>query len=209
MAAGQNEAVEQVARPDPMRWESAIEAFSEQPSPAAGGILFVGSSSIRRWDLASSFPDRPVINRGFGGSHLADVTHYADRIVWPYCPCQIVIYAGDNDIAFGLNADEVVSDFQALIARIRQSVPRADIFYVSIKPSLARWNHYPTMQRANAMIQQITANDSRLHFIDVATPMMDADGQVRPELFGEDGLHLNAEGYRIWTREVAAALQHR
>ena len=201
-------AMGQTERPDPDRWQSAIEAFEQQPAPTAGGILFVGSSSIRLWDLAASFPGQPVINRGFGGSHLADVSHYVDRIVWPYCPRQIVIYAGDNDIAHGLSAIDVVSDFRSLIAKIRVCAPVAEIYYLSIKPSIARWEHYPKMQQANVQIRRLAETDSRLHFVDVAAPMLDDNGQVRPDLFVADGLHLNAQGYDIWARELTAAWSH-
>ncbi len=123
-----------------VRFEAEIRDFerydAEHPWPA-GGILFVGSSTIRRWDLAQSFPDLPTLNRGFGGSQLSDVLHYFDRIVVPYRPRVVVLYEGDNDLAAGETAEQVVAELRQFVTRLRETLPGTRLIVVSIKPSLA------------------------------------------------------------------------
>lgn len=183
-------------------WEKdvlAFEATDRERPPSPGGIVFVGSSSIRLWELAASFPDLEGLNRGFGGSQLADAVELAPRIVLPRRPRAVVLYAGDNDVAAGKSAEVVFSDFRAFVAAIRSSLPEARITFISIKPSLKRWALFPEMQRANELIRSFTALDPRLAFADVAALMLGPDGRPRPELYAEDGLHLSPEGYRLWT----------
>jgi lysophospholipase L1-like esterase len=182
-------------------WDRDIRAFEErdrQSPPAPGGIVFVGSSSIRLWDLAASFPDLPAVNRGFGGSQLADSVRFAPRIVIPHRPRTIVLYAGDNDIASGKSPHEVARDFRSFVALVLGALPQARIVYISIKPSVARWHLSGRMREANDRIRAACSEDARLRFVDVWPAMLGADGKPRPELLVEDGLHLNPEGYRIW-----------
>jgi len=185
------------------RWRAEIDALVAndlaQPPPKHA-VLFVGSSSIRLWTtLAADFPGVPVINRGFGGSMIADTTQHADRIVVPYRPRLIVLYAGDNDIDAGRTPDQVLIDFAAFVARVRNDLPDAAIAFVSIKPSVARVRLWPQMREANAAIAGWAATQRRVHYVDVATKMLDGAGRPRPELLREDGLHMNAAGYAIWT----------
>jgi outer membrane protein assembly factor BamB/lysophospholipase L1-like esterase len=184
------------------RWEPQIAAFVEQDrldAPPMGEVLFVGSSSIRGWDLNRSFPELMAINRGFGGSQIEDSVYYAERIILPYRPQIVVIYAGDNDINAGKSAERVCADYQKLATTIRQALPDTTIVYISIKPSLRRWGLIDKMREANRRIRDVAAADEKLVFVDVDGPMMDADGRPRKELFVDDGLHLNAEGYRLWS----------
>ena len=122
-------------------WDEAISRFEEadkaQP-PAPGGIVFVGGSSIRLWDLKESFPDQTLINRGFGGSQLIDSVQYADRIINKYRPRLVVVYAGDNDLAAGKSAEQVRDDYRALVAKIHTALPETKIVFLAIKPSIAR-----------------------------------------------------------------------
>ena len=195
----------QTAQSDPNRWEPAILAFEahEKAEPTATkGIVFIGSSSIRRWDLAKHFPDLPVTNRGFGGSQIADSTRYADRILLPLEPRIVVLYAGDNDVNAGKTTDQVVSDYRAFVAKVHGALPRTRIVFIALKPSLSRWKLVGTMRQVNEAIRAVTAEDSRLIFVDIDGPMIGVDGQPRPELFVEDGLHLSAEGYELWTSLV-------
>ena len=195
----------QPAQPDPNRWEPAIRDFEarEQEEPTAkGGIVFIGSSSIRRWDLEKYFPGLPVTNRGFGGSQIADSTRYADRILLPIEPRVVVLYAGDNDINAGKTPDQVASDYRAFVAKIRAALPRTRIVFIALKPSLRRWKLVGAMRKANETIREITAEDPRLAFVDVDAPMIGSDGRPRPQLFAEDGLHLSAEGYELWASLV-------
>jgi lysophospholipase L1-like esterase len=196
--------------PPANQWEAEIRKFEEadrvQPPPR-GAVLFVGSSSVRLWQsLAEDFPGVKVINRGFGGSHIADSTLYADRIVVPYKPRMVVLYAGDNDLAEGKTPRQVLEDYKAFVARVRRDLPKAKIAFISIKPSPARAALLPQVRKANGMIKDYAARDRRLAYIDVFTPMLGADGGPRPELFGPDMLHMNREGYRLWVSVVAPYL---
>lgn len=189
----------------PKDWEPAIRAFEDQDlraTPPRNAALFVGSSSARMWDLAKFFPGVPTINRGFGGSELSDSLRYFDRIVLPFRPRAILLYAGDNDIAGGETAEQVVADYQAFAAKVREHLPDAHFAFLPIKPSLARWDMWPEMNKANEAIRKLTEADGHLHYLDTATPMLGDDGKPRPELFANDGLHLNDAGYQLWTTIV-------
>ena len=194
----------------PNRWEADIKKFEEadrQNPPAKSAVVFVGSSSIRMWkDLAEDFPDTKVINRGFGGSQLADSTYYADRIVIPYQPRMVVLYAGDNDLAAGKTPQQVFEDYKAFVSRVREKLPNAKIAFISIKPSLARVKLMEQMRATNELIRGYAAAGKNLVFIDVFPPMLNQAGQPRPELFIQDGLHMNREGYDIWRKVVAPYL---
>jgi len=184
------------------RWEPAIAAFEEQDRespPPRNAVLFVGSSSILMWDLAASFEGLEAINRGFGGSDIADSTHFFDRIVRPYDPRVVVLYAGDNDISRGKSAEDVEADFGAFAGRMRAHLPEAKLFFIAIKPSIARWELWPVMRDANARIEALTEEDARLVFVDTATPMLGEDGRPKAELLAGDGLHLSEAGYALWT----------
>ena len=185
----------------------AFEAADAKRPPEPGGVLFVGSSSIRLWKtLARDFPDLPVINRGFGGSQVADSTRYAPRIVLPYKPKTIVLYAGDNDVAAGRSPEQVLADFKAFVETVRAELPRTRILFISIKPSTARWHLIDKIREANRLVREFTRGGERLGFVDVFTPMLGDDGKPRVELLGPDGLHVNEKGYALWREVVAAAL---
>jgi lysophospholipase L1-like esterase len=158
------------------------------------------------WDLPSSFPGQPVLNRGFGGSELSDAIRYFDRIVLPYRPRLILLYEGDNDIGNGETPDQVVADYRRFAKLVRTKLPGTHFAFLPIKPSLKRWNLWPEMKRANEAIQQLCAEDDYLHHLDTITPMLGEDGKPMPALFEEDGLHLNPAGYRAWTRVVSSWL---
>lgn len=184
------------------RWESSIAAFEKQDQenpPPKGGILFVGSSSIRGWDLDEYFPNLPVVNRGFGGSQVADSVHFADRIVLPHRPRIIVLYAGDNDVAAGKSPQQVFADYKRFVETVHAALPKTRIVFIAIKPSLKRWSLWEKMREANGLVEEKTRADKRLEFVDVAKPVLGSDGKPIPEIFKSDGLHLNAQGYKLWT----------
>tara|TARA_R110001592_G_scaffold51123_2_gene157663 strand:+ start:176 stop:895 length:720 start_codon:yes stop_codon:yes gene_type:complete len=197
-------------KPSPsLKWEEAIQAFEKQDAEnpvAPGGILFLGSSSIRMWDLGKWFPDMPVLNRGFGGSEIADSLYYFDRLVVPYGPKAIVFYAGDNDVAHGKTAEQVLDDYKAFAARVHEAFPEAKLLYVPIKPSLARWNLYPEMKKANDSIKAAIETDERETYIEIEGPMLDDKGKPKKDLLLEDGLHMTDGGYQIWTDLVKPQL---
>jgi lysophospholipase L1-like esterase len=195
--------------PDPARFEQdirAFEAWDRQNSVPPGAILFVGSSSIRMWQSAECFPDLPLVNRGFGGSHISDVNHFAERIVTKYQPHVIVFYAGDNDIESGKSPQQVFDDFQAFASLVRKKLPPAQIVYLPIKPSLARWTKWSRMQEVNAQVEKLSKTDNHIVYVDTTTPMLGDDGQPRRELFLDDGLHLNEKGYELWTKVLSPCL---
>ncbi len=196
--------------PEFARWEKEIAAFERQDRenpPPTNGVVFVGSSSIRLWDLPKSFPGLDAINRGFGGSQLADSVHFAPRIVLKYQPRLVVFYAGDNDIAGGKSPERVADDFRDFVKEVHGSLPKTRIAYLAIKPSILRRPLWDKMRKANALIEAACKQDDRLVFIDVATPMLGEDGKPRAELFRKDGLHLNDKGYALWASLVQPYLK--
>ena len=198
---------------DSSRWEKYIarfEAADKKQMPQPDGVLFIGSSSIRMWKtLEQDFAGLPVINRGFGGSQIADSNHFAGRIVYPYKPRQIVLYAGDNDVAAGKSPETVLADFQQFVKTARAKLPKARIAFIAIKPSLSRWKLSDKMARANSLVRDACGKDKRLDYIDIWEPMLGDDDRPRPDLFLGDGLHLNAKGYALWTSIVKPHLARR
>jgi lysophospholipase L1-like esterase len=202
-----------VDRPDPTRFESEIRAFEVADSTAStprGAVVFYGSSSLRMWHprLAADFPQLTVVGRGFGGSTMGEAVHFLPRAVAPLAPRAVVLYEGDNDIEMGLTPDQVMADFDTLLARLWRATPDARVYVIAIKPSGARWERWPAMRETNRRFAERCRRDrKRLAYVDVATPMLGKDGQARPELFLDDRLHLNAAGYDLWRDIVGKALQ--
>ncbi|MEM9659973.1 MAG: SGNH/GDSL hydrolase family protein [Planctomycetota bacterium] len=187
------------------RWAKAIAAFDQsdrRDGVASGEVVFVGSSSIRLWKLATCFPDLNVVNRGFGGSQICDSVHYFDVLVARRRPRTVVFYAGDNDVAAGKSAQQVVRDFRAFRKKLTDALPETRLIYIAIKPSRARWHLADTMQAANRLIAAECRPDRRATFVDVWEPMLGRDDQPKKDLFIDDGLHLNESGYRLWTELV-------
>jgi lysophospholipase L1-like esterase len=183
------------------RWESAIRAFEEKDRaapPAPGGNVFVGSSSIRLWKLDESFPGAACINRGFGGSEMADSARFVERIVTPHKPRVVVVYAGDNDLAAGKTPEKVRDDYKQFVSKVRPKLPDAKIVCIGVKPSLQRWALADKFRATNKLLVEAQKGDDKQVFIDVWPAMLGADGKPRPELFVSDGLHMTAEGYKIW-----------
>jgi lysophospholipase L1-like esterase len=199
----------QLAPVDP--WEADIRAFEATDHahpPEPGAVLFIGSSSIRFWQsLQADFPDTRIIRRGFGGSEIRDATRFAGRIIIPYRPRLIVLYAGDNDLAAGRTPEQVRDDFIAFIDRVRHDLPKVTIAFVTIKPSPARANLLIAMRKANSLISEVARSRRDIRIVDVFTPMLNAKGEPRKELFGEDMLHMNRPGYRIWIEQLAPLLR--
>ncbi|HEY7637175.1 MAG TPA: SGNH/GDSL hydrolase family protein [Gemmatimonadales bacterium] len=177
----------------------AFEAADRSMPPEPGGVVFVGSSSIKNWtNVAADFPRMRVLNRGFGGSTLADVVHYEDRIVLPYRPHLVVLYAGDNDLTQGRTSEEVLADYRAFVTRLRSALPATRLVYISIKPSPSRREYMALARETNQRIRTDIDRDSLTTYADVFTPMLNAAGEPRPELFLADSLHLNRTGYLLW-----------
>lgn len=187
---------------------SEVQKFKKEDSanfPPKHAILFLGSSSFRKWtDVQKYFPGYKIINRGFGGSTIPDAVYYADEIVFPYQPRQVLIYEGDNDIASpgNITADSVLNRFKTLFNLIREKLPKTNIAFVSIKPSLSREKLMPEMAKANSLIQDFLKNEKNAVFIDVFHSMLNEDGTPRSDIFLQDGLHMDAKGYAIWQKII-------
>lgn len=197
--------------PNLTRFDTEIrrfEAFDEASRPAPGGIVFVGSSSFRKWEsLARDFPNLPVLNRGFGGSTFPEAQHYASRIVLAYRPREVVVYEGDNDLASGRTPQQVADDYRTFVRTVRDALPSARIVFVSVKPSPSRWQLAPAVREANRLVQAIVARDTLQSYVDVFTPMLGSNGRPKPELFVSDSLHMTPAGYAIWRERIGPALR--
>lgn len=175
--------------------------------PQSCATLFVGSSSIRFWfTLAADFPKRKIIRRGYGGSTIADSNTYFDRIVARYHPREIVFYAGENDIDAGMTPEAVLADFEAFMAKKTEALGATPVYFISIKPSKARFGELAAQAAANKLIADYAATRADLAYIDVAGAMLE-DGVPR-DIFISDGLHMNREGYAMWRRAVKTALKN-
>ena len=186
-----------------LRFEKEIKAYeaSDQKSPPpSGAIVFTGSSSIRRWStLAEDFPEHKVINRGFGGSQLADVIYYADRIIIPYKPKLIVVGAGGNNINAGKSPQQVLADFQTLVDKVRAKLPGTRIAFIEINPSPARWSQSAQQREANQLVRDYVDKGENLDYIELYDALLGPDGKPREDLYVADRLHPNAEGYKLRT----------
>ena len=183
------------------KWEKEIAAYEQADRaspPPKGGLLFVGSSTIRLWrTLASDFPQHQVINRGFGGSQIADSTHFAERIIFPYAPRMILLRAGGNDIHAGKSPELVFSDFRAFVAKVHEKLPDTQIAYIALSPSIARWDEKEKGEALNRMIREYTREIAGLKYIAADSISLGPDGKPRPDLFVADKLHFSPEGYKL------------
>ena len=194
------------------RWEPAIKKFEEADKlspPPQNAIVFIGASSIVRWNFSESFPElgAQAINRGFGGSLAADSTRYADRIVIPYKPRMVVFYAGDNDVEANHTPQQIADDFAAFEGKVHAALPETQIVFISIKPSIRRFPWIEQIKGANALVRQYCATRPHLTFVDIVPQMLGPDGKPRKELLVEDGLHMTPAGYRIWNDALRPVLQ--
>ena len=192
--------------------ENEIRAFERKDSisaPPAHPILFTGSSSIRFWSsLAQDFPGKALLNRGFGGSELKDVLQFADRIIIPYQPKKIVLYAGENDIATGhQTGQQTFERFMALFIYIRQKLPRVPVVFISIKPSPSRRNYFAENDVANQLIKKYLSKQRKARFVDIRPVMLQPNGQPVPALFRQDSLHMLPAGYERWTNVLRRYLK--
>jgi len=187
---------------------AAFDSADRAAPPAPGGIVFVGSSTIRLWStLAQDFAGLPVINRGFGGSTFPDALHYLQRTVLRYHPRTVVVYEGDNDLTSGRTPQQVADDYRSFVRGVRDSLPDARIIFLSIKPSPSRWALESQRREANRLVRAIVSADPKQTFIDVGTPMLDPSGRPRAALYRADSLHMTPAGYVIWRSTVAPFLQ--
>lgn len=182
---------------------AAYELADRQQFPGGGQVLFLGSSTIRMWTtLAQDFPGSSVVNRGFGGARISEVTQNLDRIAFSYAPRQIVFFAGGNDLADGHYPEQALADFVAFVESVRQRLPETPIAYIGMYQNPFRWAYREKFNAANALIADFCRRTPGLAFIETAPSFLDADGLPDRKYFADDQLHLNASGYRILAATV-------
>lgn len=196
---------------EPSIWDEAMRQFEELDRlnpPKLGGIVLTGSSSIARWNgqAVDALAPLTVIPRGFGGSVMSDVLFHLDQVALKYQPRAIVIYEGDNDTAFGIPQEVILSNLQEIINEVHAVLPETRIYVMAVKPSILRIKVWDYAQRVNAAYQEVAELDPLVYFVDSASPFLREDGQVMSDIFVEDGLHLNAIGNLIWGSIIRAAL---
>jgi lysophospholipase L1-like esterase len=188
------------------KWEkdtAKFEAADQANPPPKGAVLFVGSSTIVRWKtLAADFPHTTVLNRGFGGNQIKDVTHYAERLIFPYAPSAIFLRAGGNDINAGWPVEEVFADFKAFVAKVRGTFPSVPIYFIGLSPTVKRLEQVAAGNQLNDLVAAYCKAERGLTYIDTRATTLDAAGKVRPELFVADMLHFNEEGYKVLVAAV-------
>ena len=186
------------------KWEKEIAALEAKPN--VGDIVFIGSSTIRLWDVEKHLPGLKINNRGFGGSQIADSVRYTDRILIPLKPKTVLLFAGGNDINTGKTPEQVFEDYKAFVAKVRGALPETKIWFMSIFPNLKREAQLEKANALNALIAAHAKADPKLGYIDIASALC-PDGKPRAEVLRDDKLHLNEDGYAIISKVVAAALK--
>lgn len=199
------------AQQGPERWEDAIQKFEKGDSlkpVEPGANLFVGSSSVAIWqDVSEYFPDHKVLNRGFGGSQFSDLLYYVDRVVYPYKPAKIFVYEGDNDIAAGDSSKEIMKEVKKLRKLIKKELGDTPVVFISPKPSVARWEMKDQYEELNAKLKKYAEKTKNTQYADVWNPALDENGMVFTNIFRDDNLHMNAEGYKIWQKALKPYLE--
>ena len=205
-AQAQSSAQAAPAPHDFARWEKEITAFEDSDKsnpPPKNGIVFTGSSTIRMWKtLGQDFPGQKTINRGFGGSEIVDATHFADRIIFPYQPKMVFLRAGGNDIHAGKTPAQILQDFQEFVAKVHQKLPTAQIIYISISPAPSRWPETDKYREANRLIREAALSMPFVGYCETFDMVLGPDGIARHELYINDMLHFNSEGYKLLAEHV-------
>ncbi|WP_019988941.1 GDSL-type esterase/lipase family protein [Rudanella lutea] len=193
------------------KFEAEVAKFEEtdrQTPPPTKAVVFTGSSSIRLWEnLSDYFPGHTLLQRGFGGSELSDVRHFADRLIIRYKPKQVVVYAGENDIAAGATAEQTYNRLVDLFQYVRKALPRAQFTFISIKPSPSRRQYRPVVDATNERIRLFLRQQRRADFVDIVPVMIQANGEPKGELFKSDSLHMNTKGYELWGQVLRPFVQ--
>lgn len=190
-----------------LKWDQKMRRYEKADSinpPAKNAILFVGSSTIENWkSLEKDFPQKTVLNRGVSGTKTIDLINYKDRLITPYRPKQIFVYEGDNDIGYKWSPEEILSQIKRLFSILRKEKPDAEIIFISIKPSVRRMKDKDRIEKTNALIKEFAEQQSNTAYADVYNAMFTANGELFPEHYREDGLHLTDEGYAVWKKVIS------
>ena len=183
---------------------AAFEAADKTSPPPKGEIVFVGSSTMKRWDTASFFPDLKIINRGIDGTELTDAVRYVDRSSARTSHGWSSSTPATTTSARGKISEQVAVEFERFTRAVHAKLPQTRISISAIKPSLLRWTQIDRMRSANQVMRDYCERDDRLAFIDFDVLMLGWDEKPRRELFVEDGLHLSPQGYQMWTAILPA-----
>jgi len=194
------------------RFEKTILEYEQEDKKHGiipGTIVFTGSSSIRMWkSLTDDMSPFPVINRGFGGSTIPEVTYYADRIIKPHQPKIIVFYCGENDLSNDESKSKLaLKSFKLFSRYMEENLPETKVFFLAIKPSIKRWNYWPKLVDANNKIKKFIDKHDLYYYVDTASEMLDENDVVLQDIFLEDNLHMNDKGYTIWTNTIKPILE--
>jgi lysophospholipase L1-like esterase len=196
---------------DPQRFKAEVVEVRSQNANASSSkpIVFTGSSSIRMWrDLQQRFPEYNVINSGFGGSQTSDMFYFAEELIVGYKPKQVFIYEGDNDLGELKTPEQVLLDAGKLLNYIRGRLSRkVQVAFITPKPSIRRWHLRGEYETYIRMLKDWAGRQKNVVCVDVWSPMLDANGELRKDLFLEDDLHMNAKGYDIWTSTIKPYLK--
>ncbi len=189
--------------PELMRFDSLDRIIKKEESSIEIENLFVGSSSIRFWlTLQQDYPDKEILNRGFGGSHMSDLLYHVDKLILQYHPKKIFIYEGDNDISASESVDDIMAETKELIGLINKELPTTEIYLIAAKPSIARWSFVNEYIKLNRAFIKLSLLDPQIHYVDVWTPMLGDDGVVLQDIFIADDLHMTDKGYDIWAEAI-------
>ncbi|WP_235299214.1 GDSL-type esterase/lipase family protein [Portibacter marinus] len=201
------------AAQDELKWKKEIERLTaievQEVENAEGLILLTGSSSARMWkNFGDVFPNYKTANHGFGGSQMHELLYYLDDLVIQYNPDIILIYEGDNDLSAGKTIEQIMLTTEAVVDKIKDALPEAEIYFISPKPSLARWNLEQEYVDLNGKMKSYSEQTQNVHFIDVWFPMLNENGKPMEDIFIEDGLHMNQKGYEIWKSVILKKVAH-
>jgi lysophospholipase L1-like esterase len=196
---------------DPGRFKNEIDTINKKYLSREGSsdlILFTGSSSIKRWvNVTGYFPDKNIINTGFGGSQMSDLIYYSDKVIFRYKPIQVFIYEGDNDLAAGEKATDIIREADSLIRIIHKKLPQTEIVIISAKPSPIRWKLKDEYIRLNAMFSKLDSEFDYVRYLDLWTPLIGPTGRPVSEYYIKDSLHINNSGYDRWAPIVGKVLK--
>ncbi len=187
---------------NPLRFEGEVEAIQKKYDSVFDAsqetIVFTGSSSIRKWqDVQERFPERQIVNTGFGGSQASDLSYYIYDLILRYHPKKVFIYEGDNDLFAKKKPDKIRQDLKRIIDGIQRNDSTTQVVLIGAKPSIARWKLKEKYQRLNRKMQRLAQNNPSVEYADVWNPMLDTN-HLKKDIFIEDGLHMNDKGYDIW-----------
>lgn len=196
---------------DPLRFQKEVEQIGQKHGSATLGddlTVFTGSSSIKMWkDLQAYFPDHQLINTGFGGSQTSDLIYFVNELIINYKPQKVFIYEGDNDIAAGKSVSAIMENTQTLVKTLKKKLPEIEIFLISAKPSISRWELKEQYLELNREFEEYSRTHSNVHFVDIWPTMLNEAGEPKKEIFLEDNLHMNKKGYDLWAEVIGKYLE--